>query len=170
MGDSGKIRDVRSSCWVSGGWFCKHNVSGKISLVAITPLSNSYHSCDWCHGLWISSLWGGEKNVSGLLPLLLHLQAQHHFWKCIVNELEQLTLTDVTGKINHNVVHLLLLFWKKIFIHLAVPGFHCSMQDLVPWPVTEPRPPALGAQSLSHWTTRELPNIIYPSMSFSWMI
>ena len=33
------------------------------------------------------------------------------------------------------------------------------MQDLVPPPGIEPRPPALGAQSLTHWTTREVPKI-----------
>ena len=32
-----------------------------------------------------------------------------------------------------------------------------GLWDLVPWPGMEPRPPALGAQSLSHWTTREVP-------------
>ena len=31
------------------------------------------------------------------------------------------------------------------------------MRDLVPRPGMEPRPPALGAQSLSHWTIREVP-------------
>ena len=31
------------------------------------------------------------------------------------------------------------------------------MWDLVPWPGIEPRPPALGAWSLSHCTTREVP-------------
>ena len=31
------------------------------------------------------------------------------------------------------------------------------MWDLVPWPGIKPRPPVLGAQSLSHWTTREIP-------------
>ena len=30
----------------------------------------------------------------------------------------------------------------------------CSMWDLVPWPGIKPGPPALGAQSLSHWTTK----------------
>ena len=35
----------------------------------------------------------------------------------------------------------------------------CGMWDLVPRPEIEPRPPALGAQSLSHWTTREVPNL-----------
>ena len=38
----------------------------------------------------------------------------------------------------------------------------CGMWDLVPWPGIEPRPPALEAQSLSHWTTREVPGL------FSW--
>ena len=32
----------------------------------------------------------------------------------------------------------------------------CSMWDLVPWLGIPPRPPALGMQSLSHWTTREV--------------
>ena len=33
----------------------------------------------------------------------------------------------------------------------------CSVWDLVPWPGIEPGPPALGAWSLSHWTTSEVP-------------
>ena len=33
----------------------------------------------------------------------------------------------------------------------------CSTWDLIPWPGFEPRPPSLGVQSLSHWTTREVP-------------
>ena len=36
----------------------------------------------------------------------------------------------------------------------------CGMWDLVPWPGIEPRPPALGARSLSHWTTREVPRTV----------
>ena len=54
---------------------------------------------------------------------------------------------------------------KKKIIYLAVPGLGCAMwtlsdgmQHLVPWPGIEPRPPALGAQSLSHWATREVPH------------
>ena len=31
------------------------------------------------------------------------------------------------------------------------------MRDLVPWPGMEPGPPALETQTLSHWTTREVP-------------
>ena len=37
----------------------------------------------------------------------------------------------------------------------------CGMWDLVFWPEIEPRPPALGEWTLSHWTTREVPNLIF---------
>ena len=38
--------------------------------------------------------------------------------------------------------------------------FTCSMWNLVPRPGIEPRLPALGVQSLSHWTTREVPGFL----------
>ena len=41
-------------------------------------------------------------------------------------------------------------------IYLFVLGLSCGIWELVPWPGIKPRPPALGAQSLSHWTTREV--------------
>ena len=58
----------------------------------------------------------------------------------------------------------IITVFKKIFIYLAEPGLSCSMQyyfscgmwDLVPPPGTEPDFPALGVQSLNHWTTREV--------------
>ena len=42
--------------------------------------------------------------------------------------------------------------------------FRCGMWDLVPWPGIEAGTPALEAQSLSHWTTREVP----PPVLFCW--
>ena len=36
-------------------------------------------------------------------------------------------------------------------------GFSCRMWDLIPWPEIKPRPPALGAQRLTRWTTKEVP-------------
>ena len=47
--------------------------------------------------------------------------------------------------------------WIYIYIYIAALGLSYSMWDLVPWPGIEPGPPALGAWSLSHWTTREVP-------------
>ena len=43
---------------------------------------------------------------------------------------------------------------------MAALGLSCSMWDLAPWPGIEPGPPALGTQSPSHWTTREVPKSI----------
>ena len=69
----------------------------------------------------------------------------------------------------------MLLFFKNLYIFYfwlcrvfiaacliaAYVGFSVAacMWDLVPQPRIEPGPPALGAQSLTHWTTREAPNI-----------
>ena len=79
------------------------------------------------------------------------------------------------------------VFKKYLFIYLAAPGLSCStwdlrchvwdllvaacktfscggptlscsMWDLDPRAGVEPVPPALGAWSLSHWTTREVPD------------
>ena len=55
------------------------------------------------------------------------------------------------------VTHLPLSLKKNFFIYLTIPGLSCDMWDLVPRPGIEPRSPALGTWSLSHWTTREVP-------------
>ena len=62
-----------------------------------------------------------------------------------------------------------ILFLKAItFIYLAVLGLSYGMQDLflVPWPGIKPGPHALGVQSLSHWTIREV-SILFLFKSFS---
>ena len=50
------------------------------------------------------------------------------------------------------------LFQVYLFIWL-LQVLVAARWDLVPWPEIKPRPPALGVQSLSHWTTREVPNV-----------
>ena len=37
------------------------------------------------------------------------------------------------------------------------------MRDLIPTPEQEPRVPVLGAQNLSHWTTKKVPSILFVS-------
>ena len=53
-----------------------------------------------------------------------------------------------------------VLIEERVFLvaYLAVPGLCCGMWDQVPLPGIEPRPPALGVWSLSHWTPREILN------------
>ena len=56
--------------------------------------------------------------------------------------------------------HFLLFNFLKIFIYLAAPGLSGGRPDLVPWLGIEPWFSALEAQSLSHWTTREVPHFL----------
>ena len=51
------------------------------------------------------------------------------------------------------------LCWVLVAM-LRICSLCCGMWDLVPWPGIEPRPPALGAWSLSHWTTMEAPELV----------
>ena len=46
--------------------------------------------------------------------------------------------------------------------------FSCGIWDLVSWPGIEPRPPALGAHSISHWITREVPEMPFKKAKYFW--
>ena len=50
-----------------------------------------------------------------------------------------------------------IYIWLYLVLVVACGIFSCSMQDLLPWPWIEPKAPDLGAQNLSHWTTKEVP-------------
>ena len=51
----------------------------------------------------------------------------------------------------------------RVFVVAAFRIFSCGMWDLVHWPGVELRSLALEAQSLSHWTTREVPASVFIS-------
>ena len=50
---------------------------------------------------------------------------------------------------------------------MEVTNTFILMQNLVSWPGIKPQTPALGAQSLSHWTTRDVPKVYYLLLSHS---
>ena len=63
----------------------------------------------------------------------------------------------------------MMAFLENVFIYLAalhlscgaqVFDFPCGMQDLISCPRIEPGASVLGAQSLRHWPTREVPVIM----------
>ena len=55
----------------------------------------------------------------------------------------------------------ILFLYLSIYFGCATHGlFSLSMWDLVPWLGTESGSPAMGAWSLSHWTTRDTPRIL----------
>ena len=67
-----------------------------------------------------------------------------------------------------NLLFFFNLFLKNIFIYLFI--WQCQVLAMARG--IEPRPYALGAWSLSHWTTREVPVILHwydlvPALSFS---
>ena len=49
--------------------------------------------------------------------------------------------------------------WDLLVVACGLLVAAC-VQDLVPRPGNEPGPPALGVQSLTHWTTREVPRVL----------
>ena len=64
-------------------------------------------------------------------------------------------------------IYLFLFIWlhEVLVVACRIFDLHCGMRDLTlscgiwdlaPWPGIEPRPSALGAWSLGHWTTREV--------------
>ena len=60
----------------------------------------------------------------------------------------------------------LFVAFRIFYLRWACKIFSCSRRTLscgtwglVPWPGIEPGPPALGVQSVSHWTIREVPHI-----------
>ena len=67
-------------------------------------------------------------------------------------------------EVSETLLMYVLFIWRyRVFI-AACGIFSCSMGtlsfgmwDLVPWPGIKSGPHALGGQSLSHWTTREVP-------------
>ena len=63
----------------------------------------------------------------------------------------------IDSKITPFKIFIYLFIWPRQTLVAACNLFSFDMWGLVLWPGIEPKPPALGAQSLSHWTSREVP-------------
>ena len=59
--------------------------------------------------------------------------------------------------------YLFILLCQVLVAARGILGRCCGMQYLIPWSGIEPRPPALGAQNLSLWTRREVPEVTFKS-------
>ena len=96
----------------------------------------------------------------------MSLKAKIKVMKCCNSFLSSV---DLREEISSCFFCLLLLLLSR-FSHVRLCGsflvaaswiFIRDMWDLVPWLGIEPRPPALGAWSLTHWITREVPRYLY---------
>ena len=63
-----------------------------------------------------------------------------------------------------------LFIWLLQVLVAAQEPFSCGMWDLVPWPGMEAGSPALGTQSLTHWTTGEVPGCTILDQPFSYTL
>ena len=64
--------------------------------------------------------------------------------------------------------HSALWFYEFDFFFFFFWPCRTACGILVRWPGIEPTPPALGAQSLSHWTAREVPKLTFLDSTYKW--
>ena len=79
--------------------------------------------------------------------------------QCVVSEETKASLIHVARQEHLPSLRFFLFLFIWLCQVFVVGILNCSMWDLVPWPGIEPKPPTMGAKSLSHSTTREVPGI-----------
>ena len=120
--------------------------------------------------------FGSSWEFTGL-GLLSHISHAYYLWNSSC-EVELWEICSIKFKILKESTSPFPFFFKKNFFFLFFPSgctgpqsqhvgsltfvavcetLSCDMWDLVPWSGIEPGPPAWGTQSLSYWTTREVP-------------
>ena len=102
-----------------------------------------------------SPLWGQHlKDTSRSC----HREEDKCLIHCCVKKLGYISIQVVIRSCFIIIIYLFIwLCWILIPAHSI---FSCGIWNLVPWPGIEPGPPTFGTQSLSHWTTREVPVVI----------
>lgn len=105
-----------------------------------------------------------NKDIGASLPFILHGFAKNPCFEILI------FLSSSFFYAHPPYLSISFFFQIFLFIYLAVSSLSCGMQgfsismwalsygiwNLLPQPGTKPGSPALGAQSFSHWTTREV--------------
>ena len=114
----------------------------------------------WPHSLYPRSPC---TQLHAAVPLFVPTGSAHQWWA-------SLTILGLPFFIKKKKI--IWLHWVLVSAHRIFFFFNCGMWNLVAWPGIEPGVPALRAQSLSHWMTREVPlstvNGPWWSISFPW--
>ena len=76
---------------------------------------------------------------------------------CKVHDVGRATTGKEQWSLNLPIGAKLTANQRYLFIYLFTWPHHEECRILVPWPGIEPLPPVLEAQSLNHWTTKEVP-------------
>ena len=138
-------------CWIKGA-----RVDILVLLMVLEEILSAFHCWEWCQ------LWG----LSFIAFIMLrHVPALPvFFFKNIIYLF--LTVPCLSWGMPRSLLPCLRSSLQHVgSLVVACRTFGCGMWtlsfgmqwDLVPWPGIKPRPPALGLQGLSHWTTREFP-------------
>ena len=80
------------------------------------------------------------------------------FWFCVCFVCKCHAMSAKGWQFQFSGLCLFFFFFNLAMLDLSfsTQDLSCSMWGLVPQPGIEPWPPALGAQSLNHWTTKEV--------------
>ena len=76
-------------------------------------------------------------------------------WRILLFIKKKFLFDCTRSQLQHTESLILAVAWK--LFSYSMWTLSCHMWAPVPWPGVESGLPALGAQSLSHWTTREIP-------------
>ena len=87
--------------------------------------------------------------------MLTRVYTSHSFFLIFILFLKILFYLTAPGP-SHGLGDLWSLLHMQV-LSCSMQTLSCGMWDLLPQPGIEPRPHALGAQSLNHWTAREVP-------------
>ena len=90
-----------------------------------------------------------------LLLFLPALPSQTSPAHCVHSLIESQRPSDLLMR-DFSIFHISLFIWP-LWVLVVTFGIFFSCGTWDPRPGIEPRPPALGAQSLTRWTTREIP-------------
>ena len=93
--------------------------------------------------------------VYGVTKSRTQLSNFHFHWNTSSSVFFIYIFTQKSFLSKHLFVFIYLFIWPHQILVAAWNLFGFDMWGLVPWPGIEPEPPALGAQSLSHWTSRK---------------
>ena len=113
------------------------------------------HKYEWrCHNNLLLQLWAVSHAIRND-SCLSTIHKRSYSSVCTIRGpgkwLQKSLFRYISFTINMAVFFFNFIFWLRCM--------SCGM--LVPRPGIEPVPPALGAQSLNHWTTREVPAVLF---------
>ena len=81
----------------------------------------------------------------------------YQIWSCFFLTFTLFIIYLAMLSLSYSIWDLWSLLWQAGSLAVACKLLVVAW-DLVPWPEIKPEPPALGAQSVNHWTTVEVPS------------